>query len=159
MNRPLTTAAKVAPRMIPKSMTDVTSENTLAVSGLGLPRQYGQAATSDPAISAHFDPHSANPAVSPQGRPASTSVAAFNSASPTAPVISDHGPSQLPFRRVSAGDCPGANRQTAANTARCTASANGQPNSRCDVVDRNCGNPHHQCSVAAPTADRRPPTR
>ena len=148
-----TQAQAAAPRMIPKSITDVMSENLLADSGPGLPRQQGQAATSNPTQRAHFEPQSAKPAVSPQGRPAMTSVAPFKSAKPTAPVISDHGPSQTPSCGRNKGDCPGANRHTAAKIPKCTTNAAGHPSNSCDVQAGKRGNPAHQCSVAAPTAD------
>src|SRR5438067_8759012 len=92
--RPARPAAASAPRMIPKSITEVTSLNTLAWSSAvraGVD-QYGHAVTFTPAASRSFDPHNANAPVTPHGRPARASVAMLTAASPSAPAASGQGP-------------------------------------------------------------------
>src|SRR5438309_11326978 len=90
--RPARPAAVSAPRMMPKSMTDVTSLNTLALSSALRVDQYGHEPTSTPRAASIFDPQSANADVMPQGRPASASVATLTAASPSAPAASGQGP-------------------------------------------------------------------
>src|SRR5207247_7885815 len=101
--RPARPAAANAPRMIPKSMTEVTSVRTLACSSAarGSDDQYGHAETSTPANASGFDPDSANADVTPHGRPASASVATFTSARPIAPAASGHGPRRYASRGTS----------------------------------------------------------
>src|SRR5438552_6032947 len=80
--------------MIPKSITEVTSLNTLAWSSAvraGVD-QYGHVVTFSPAASRSFDPHNANAPVTPHGRPARASVAMLTAASPSAPAASGQGP-------------------------------------------------------------------
>ena len=70
--------------MMPASITDVTSATTLvrrATAWAGVV-QYGQLATGTPAADSSFAPHNANAEVTPQGRPAITSVATFTIARP-----------------------------------------------------------------------------
>src|SRR5690242_16310549 len=80
--------------MIPKSMTDVMSLNTLACSSAvraGV-AQYGHEVIWTPAASSAFDPQSAKAPVTPHGRPASASVAMLTAASPSAPATRGQGP-------------------------------------------------------------------
>src|SRR4029079_19211963 len=82
-NRPARIAAKSAPRMIPKSITDVTSFNTLDCSAAACAGvvQYDHDATLTPSAWNHFAPHSANADVTPHGRPPIVNVAMLTSAS------------------------------------------------------------------------------
>src|SRR5918993_4144241 len=93
-NRPARMAASNAPRMMPKSITEVTSINTLDFSAAACAGavQYDHDATSTPIASNHFAPHSANADVTPHGRPPMVSVAMLTMARPTAPATSGHGP-------------------------------------------------------------------
>ena len=80
--------------MIPKSITDVTSINTLDLSAVACAGacQYDHDATSMPSAANHFAPHSAKADVTPHGRPPIVSVAMLTTASPMAPATSGHGP-------------------------------------------------------------------
>ena len=105
-NRPARAAARNAPAMMPKFITEVTSANTLwrsALAGVGQV-QNSHAATSMPPVAAIFAPHSPSAKVIDHGWPASASVSAFNSASATAPHTSGHGPrSSRPMTSPAAG--------------------------------------------------------
>src|SRR5215211_3348325 len=92
--RPAKPAARSAPAMMPNSITEVTSLNTLPSnsarrSGVD---QYGQLQASIPIPSAIFEPQSAKAEVMPQGRPDRARVAKLPIASTTAPATSGQGP-------------------------------------------------------------------
>src|ERR1700688_2307786 len=130
----------MAPSTMPMSITEVTSRETGAASAaaLALLAQYGQLATSNPAIEAAFAPHSANADVMPQGRPDSASVTKLRRASAIAPAMSGQGPcshgdayggcvcaaTSRPWRRFSMTTVSAA---MAANTIQLSASAGPAP--------------------------------
>ena len=74
-NLPAMDAAAREPRMIPMSMTVVTSCAIGAFSTLACFAQYGHEATSMPSAMNALAPHNANADVTPHGRPANASVA------------------------------------------------------------------------------------
>src|SRR6187200_686625 len=92
--RPARIAASNAPRMMPKSITEVTSISTLDLSAAACAgaAQYGHDAMSMPSAANHFAPHSAKADVTPHGRPPIVSVAMLTTARPIAPAASGHGP-------------------------------------------------------------------
>ena len=86
---------------MPPSITEVTSPKTLPRSAAVWPGddQYGHVSTGTPTARSALAPHSANAEVTPQGRPAMSSVAEVHGSRPTAPATSGHGPRSQRARR------------------------------------------------------------
>src|SRR5262245_33077344 len=108
LSRPAKPAARNAPIMMPKFITDVTSVNTLAFNEAALAAsvQYGQAATFTPKRPRTLAPHRANAPVIPHGRPDMASARKFTRAKPTAPHSMGHGPRRIEPAGASASNRP-----------------------------------------------------
>src|SRR3990172_6293111 len=135
--RPASPAAANAPSTMPKSITEVTSANTLESSAARWKSALQNASPSglQPSSRAAFAPQSVNAQVMLQGCPASASVAKLSSASASAPAASGQGPLTKRARSACAGSGRSASAQrgrfnkahSAPSTASCSTTAAVQP--------------------------------